>query len=243
MASAPIICCVKWGTKYPPDYVNRLRNMVRRHLQVPHEFICLTEDPAGLDRGIGTFSLPSGLPGYWNKVSLFRAGTFEPGRTIVYLDLDVVIVGALDFLLNDPGGFRIIKAFSVNPGCNSSVMRFQAGEQPHLYERFVVEADTIMASEKYPGDQDWIFEQAADLTFFPPGKIVSYKKDMPSHVALITKKLSLDFRWVKAPRWMSVAPPPDAAIVVFHGKPDPEDVMDAPFGPWKRAPFVKAHWR
>jgi hypothetical protein len=42
---------------------------------------------------------------------------------------------------------------------------------------------------------------------------------------------------------MTVSPPEGAAIVVFHGKPDPEDVMDAPYGPWKRAPFVKEHWR
>ena len=66
---------------------------------------------------------------------------------------------------------------------------------------------------------------------------------MPSHVLPMAKKLGLDFSWIKAPGWMEVSPPEGASIVVFHGKPDPEDVMDAPYGPWKRAPFVKEHWR
>jgi hypothetical protein len=37
------VICIKWGTKYGPDYVNRLRNMVQRHLHRPHRFVCLTE--------------------------------------------------------------------------------------------------------------------------------------------------------------------------------------------------------
>ena len=33
------IICMKWGTKYGPEYVNRLRSMVRRHLKRPHRFV------------------------------------------------------------------------------------------------------------------------------------------------------------------------------------------------------------
>ena len=33
MTSEPrIVLCMKWGTKYGPEYVNRLYGMVRRHL-------------------------------------------------------------------------------------------------------------------------------------------------------------------------------------------------------------------
>ena len=42
------VLCVKWGSKFSADYVNRLYNMVERHLTLTHRFICLTDDPTGL---------------------------------------------------------------------------------------------------------------------------------------------------------------------------------------------------
>ena len=243
MSSRIIVCCVKWGTKYPPLYVNRLRNMVARHLSHGHEFVCLTEDPAGLAGDIRIIALPDGLTGFWNKISLFRHDMFEPRATILYLDLDLVVVGAIDFLLDDPGGFRMIGNWRTKRAMNSSVMRFQAGEQAHAYERFIERPQEIMSSGRYAGDQNWITEQIPQATFFPSRKIVSYKLDLPSHVFPLAKKVGLDFSFIKAAHFMTVAPPPDASIVVFHGKPDPEDVMDAPYGPWKRAPFINEHWR
>ncbi len=242
MANEVVVCCVKWGTKYPPLYVNRLHRMVERHLSRPHDFVCLTDDPSGLGEGIGTIPLPDPFTGFWNKLSLFRPDIFTPGRTILYLDVDLVILGPLDFLLDDPGGFHIVRGFSANPGCNSSVMRFEAGKYAHVYERFAERAEAILASGHFTGDQGWIWEQVPDIRFFPTQKIVSYKKGMRSHVFPLARKLGLE-RWIRAPDFMTVDPPPDASIVVFHGKPDPEDVMDAPYGPWKRAPFVKEHWR
>jgi hypothetical protein len=240
----PVVCCVKWGTKYPASYVNRLRSMVRRHLGRRHDFVCLTDDPAGLDPDIEAMPLPdTGYTGFWNKISLFRADLFAPGRTLLYLDLDIVIVGPLEPLLEGEGDLTILHGFSKNFGFNSSVMRLRAGSSPHVYERFAANSEAILASGRYSTDQDWICEQFPDAALFPPGKIVSYKKDMNSHVLPLTKKLGLEFSWIKAPRWMTVNPPKGASIVVFHGKPDPEDVMDSPYGPWKRAPFVKEHWR
>ena len=38
------VLCVKFGTKYGREYIERLRNMVSRHLTVPYEFVCLTDD-------------------------------------------------------------------------------------------------------------------------------------------------------------------------------------------------------
>lgn len=44
--------CLKWGTKYGPEYVNRLRESVRRFYVKPHRFLCFTDDPTGLRQGI-----------------------------------------------------------------------------------------------------------------------------------------------------------------------------------------------
>ena len=42
------IVCMKWGTKYGPEYVNRLYAMVRRHLRGDFHFVCLTDDAKGI---------------------------------------------------------------------------------------------------------------------------------------------------------------------------------------------------
>ncbi len=52
------IICIKWGTKYGPDYVNKLRSMVQRHLKRPHRFVCLTDDTNGIDPSIETKPIP-----------------------------------------------------------------------------------------------------------------------------------------------------------------------------------------
>lgn len=48
---------------------------------------------------------------------------------------------------------------------------------------------------------------------------------------------------LKAPDWMDTPLPKEAAIVVFHGKPDPEDVAHSAYGFWKRASFIERCWR
>ena len=50
------VLCMKWGTKYGPDYVNRLYAMVRRHLTGDFSFVCLTT------LGFGDLSPSVGLP-------------------------------------------------------------------------------------------------------------------------------------------------------------------------------------
>ena len=39
---------MKWGTKYGPEYVNRLYGMVRRHLRGDFRFVCFTDDVTGI---------------------------------------------------------------------------------------------------------------------------------------------------------------------------------------------------
>ena len=69
------VLCLKYGTKYSADYVNKLYNMTQRHLTVPHRFVCFTEDSTGLNPDIEIQSLPydSSIKGWWWKTYLFKA--------------------------------------------------------------------------------------------------------------------------------------------------------------------------
>ena len=52
------IICMKWGTKYGPEYVDRLYAMVRRNLSGDFRFICLTDDSRGIRSEVECFPIP-----------------------------------------------------------------------------------------------------------------------------------------------------------------------------------------
>ena len=56
------VLCLKWGTYYGPEYVNRLYAGVRRNLKRPFRFVCVTDNPAGLRPEVETVPFP-GDPG------------------------------------------------------------------------------------------------------------------------------------------------------------------------------------
>ena len=74
------ILCMKWGTKYGPDYVNRLYAMVRRHLSGEFNFVCLTDDSQGIRSEVQCFPIPpldlELAPGQvdraWKKLTTFE---------------------------------------------------------------------------------------------------------------------------------------------------------------------------
>ena len=95
------VLCVKFGTKYGPNYVERLRNMVSRHMTVPYEFACLTDDPKPI-AGVRTILQRSAgyIKPWWHKVHMFDPSLDIQGR-ILYLDLDVVICNNIDKLVEN----------------------------------------------------------------------------------------------------------------------------------------------
>src|SRR5271166_4337322 len=72
------VICMKWGTRYGPDYVNRLNSMVRRHTARPTRLVCYTDETDGIDKAVETYPLPHiELPEKrrwwpWRKISLWQ---------------------------------------------------------------------------------------------------------------------------------------------------------------------------
>ncbi len=111
----PIDCltvhCVKWGTKYGSRYVNNLFSMVKRNLpeNLEFDFICHTDSPAGIHDAIKCrlFNPESASwTHWWLKGNVFQNIQNEKyvGKTYwnLYLDLDTIILGDLNFLLQLP---------------------------------------------------------------------------------------------------------------------------------------------
>ena len=66
MAVANIVC-IKWGTLFGPEYVNRLYSGVRRNLDADIRFLCMTENSAGFPREWGSYYYQ--VTGVWNRQS------------------------------------------------------------------------------------------------------------------------------------------------------------------------------
>jgi uncharacterized Rossmann fold enzyme len=190
------VACVKWGDKYPAEYVNILHAMVTKNLNRPFDFVCLTDNPEGLDEHIKTVELKSELKGWWNKIELFNPALFTKGR-ILYLDLDVCITGSLDELADSHG---IIFDWHL-PTYNSSVMVWKAGDHSDVYTKFTHEI-----ADKYHGDQDWITELAG-WPILPANWCVSYRshaQDWPPASAKVVcfhgdpKPHEFPSKWVKS---------------------------------------------
>jgi len=167
-----IVACVRTGTKYPADYVYRLKIAVARNLATPHWFICLTDRPDDLE-GIETRYI-SGLPGWFGKMALFDPG-WRSGVRVLYFDLDTVICGPLDPLVSVNAEFGICENFTriaikkPHP-CRygSCVMTLGPRLDGRLLDEFSKDKDRLIDAAGIYGDQ-WIIER-----LYPDAVLLQY---------------------------------------------------------------------
>lgn len=220
------VLCVRFGTRYGREYVERLRNMVARHLTLPYEFVCLTDDANSIE-GVRSIVQPNAgySKGWWHKVHMFDSSLPIAGR-ILYFDLDVVIHANINKLAQfEPDHFLGIHDFNRKfhatwHQVNSSVLCWTHGTQNHIYDRFKKSPGEAL---RLHGDQDWIWKLSKDtMKFYPAEWIQSYKWEVRSKedVAIINGK-----RRFKQDRH-DVVPHRECCVTVFHGDPKPQDVKD-----------------
>src|SRR4030042_6596875 len=132
------IVCMKWGPKYPAEYANKLYGMVRRNIQGPIRFLCLTDDPTGVRSEIEclpcpTVSLPAPYNNTgWRKISLWASELPGMEGDWLFLDLDVIVTGTLDdFFDFEPEKTFVVMQNWTQPGQgmgNTSVFRLGVGK-------------------------------------------------------------------------------------------------------------------
>tara|TARA_B100000927_G_scaffold146461_1_gene118213 strand:+ start:473 stop:1381 length:909 start_codon:yes stop_codon:yes gene_type:complete len=232
------VVCLKHGSKYSSEYVNKLYNMCKRHLTVPFEFVCFTDDLRGIDSNIKTITLKQiGVSGWWYKPMFFDKN-FPLDGTLLYMDLDIVICGNIDHLFTyNPDKFCIIRDFNRSlrsdwNRMNSSVFRLKSCSMGYVYDEFM--KDHGMNMRRFHGDQDWIYEMVGprkqDWSFWPDDWILSYKWEMRDRNDLVKlQNQPRNFRDKKDPKLL-----PRTCIAVFHGEPHPHQCEDN---------WVKENWK
>lgn len=235
------VICMKWGTKFGPQYVNRLYEMVEKNLTIPHRFICFTDDTTGLNKGIETFPIPevsfkNGPERGWNKLGVFRKTLADLEGEALFLDLDVLIIRNIDEFFNQVGDFFIIKDWDFkNYIGNSSVFKFTIGQHDDIVDYFEKHSDEIR--QEFRNEQAYLsykMKEKGILQYWPKQWCVSFKRHCLKPFPL---------NW-----FMSPTLPKDTKILIFHGHPNPEEAYKGYTGKFgfrhvKPTKWMEKYWK
>ena len=237
-ATGPINCaCVIHGTAYSWNYVERLYNMLSRHITPGIRLHVYTEadrpvpEPM-IKHVLEPWSISSPKKSWWYKMQLFN--TVHYAGPLLYFDLDTVIVGNIDWIWQHPTTyFWAIRDFKYlwrpnHTGVNSSVMWWDTRHYQNIWDTFV-QQDLIITMRKYPGDQDYISAVIPQnqRRFFDTTRIQSWRWQCLDGGYNFRKR-----RHQEPGTGTQIAD--STNIMVFHGNPKPEQITDQ---------LVVTHWQ
>lgn len=201
--------------------------MVARHLHVPHRFVCITDDPRGME--CETFPLWDGpavklaptRPNCYRRLRLWSedAGGV-PGDRFLSIDLDAVICGDITPLVQRDEDLVIWGDTAKGTPYNGSLWLLRKGARRRVWDEF----DPVRSPQKgkalrYIGsDQAWIGAclGTGEAKYTAADGVYSFRNNIQHHGGEL---------------------PSGARIVLFHGNRDP-------WGPeCQRLPWVREHWR
>ena len=218
------ILTLKWGDRYGPIFVNQLYVAVRSNLNRPFRFFCLTDDDSGLLPEIEIRPLPNiRLPESHSRTTWLKLGLFADNQEgivgdCLFLDLDILILGNMDCFFDYIPGKRCIihnwiqghLIFKKRPDIgNSSVFRWRANTMGYVVNKFYSEMDWALANFKAP--QAYLTLAIGEKYWWPESWVRSFKRHSVPGFPL---------NLLMQPRMQK-----DARILVFHGRPDPDEAL------------------
>jgi hypothetical protein len=233
------VVCWKWKpaagyrSEFGATQVNVLRAMVARHLKLPHRFICVTDDPAGIAPGIEIVklwddfaTLPSphgGLnPSCYRRLRAFSAEAGKWfGPRFVSMDLDTVIVGDITPLVDRPEDFVIWGDTNPTTPYNGGFWLLRAGTRTKVWTGFDPKASPASARALgyFGSDQAWIGAALGpdEAKWSTADGVYSYRVHVQPALGML---------------------PRNARIVFFHGRHDPWQPAVQRSSPW-----IRHHYR
>ena len=234
------VICIKWGTSYSPEYVNRLCNMVKRNTQYTINFFCFTDDATGLDDGVIVKPMTTlNVKPEDNKYSYKKeAGLCDDNlgglsnQRVFFFDLDVVIVDNIDCLFDYPTGRDLFIINDWNTKGNhvgqASCYSWVVGELGFVKTYFELHPKEVVkryftASQEFLSAQ--VIARYGKLNFWPD----SWTRSFRYHC--LPKSFLRHFFVAKIPV--------GAKIIVFHGSPKPDEALEGIWSNSHKIPFWK----
>lgn len=235
-----VVLCMKWGSLFPPDYVNVLYNACRGAIKGSFRFVCLTDDAEGIAPAIETLPIPDiGLsaeewytPGVWPKLALYLSDLHGLSGRALFIDLDMIVVDGLDEMFERPERFITInvgeewrrgRTGTRGDAVGTGVIGFNIGREAHILAAF--QADKAATMRDFANEQDFVAAEVPDMGYWPSGWVISFKRRL-------RRALGVDL--VLPPK----EPPRGTRIVAFHGDPRPITLMHPKAGFWDRFPHM-----
>lgn len=145
--------------RYTARHVNCMQHAVKEYLSLPHEFVCITDMPQGLNKDIRVIPLWDdyrNLGMCYMRLKAFSEEMREIiGPRFVWLDVDCAVVGNLDPLFSRTEPFIAwANIVPPTPYCGS-LMMMDAGARRKVWDEFRPERRREAA--RYIGsDQAWV---------------------------------------------------------------------------------------
>lgn len=231
--------CVIHGSGYDWIYVDRLYNMLNRHLGHDIRFHVYTE----ANRSVPDHMIKHELEewnkisgprrSWWYKLQLFNSQHHQ--GDLLYFDLDTVIVRDISWIVNNPTNkIWTVKDFKYlqNPNyaeMNSSIMWWNVSTFSWLWEEFKTK-DIKEVIKSYPhGDQEYIGDTVGynNLRYLDPKKIQSWRWQASNG------GMEFPSRKQRAPG-TGTQIDADLSVLIFHGQPKPHDLLSDV--------VIKQHW-
>lgn len=213
------VVCMKWGTRYGPEFVNRLYSMVRRNTTWNIRFVCFTDDTNGINPEIECQPLPKfdydpRLGVHWPKLGLFHKTLGDLEGMTLFLDLDVVIIGNIDPFFEFEGRFCMIREWK-DPHLgfgNSSVVKFFVGLENAVLDRFHATPTDVIIQVYASKEQNFLTRAVDEVTFWPEAWCPAF-----SRVCLPKTRV---LRFFTRP-----TPPANGRILIFYGSFTPQSAL------------------
>jgi hypothetical protein len=230
--------CVIHGSGYDWIYVQRLYDMVCRHMPLPVRFHVYTEHDRSVPPHMIKHCLQQwpGISGpkksWWYKMQLFDPEHFA--GDLLYFDLDTVIVADISWCVENSAqdfwtlrDFRYLQKASYQ-GINSSLMWFNTQKFADVWHDFA-KIGAANVSARYHGDQDYLFAviQPPRRRLFEDRRVASYRWQLCQG--------GWDFVRRRHHRpGIETMIPADVSVITFHGRPKPHQIQD---------PIIAQHWQ
>lgn len=230
----PLILCIKWGTRYDANYVNRLFAMIDRNMNQAFTFVCFTDNSEGLRKEIQSLPLPelgvphpTGVPGKWPKVALWNKDLFGLEGTALFVDLDSVIVDNIDpfFEYGEPDDVILSRNWlkPLKKLGQTTLFRFPVGKHSYMLDEF--QADSQAVAERFQFEQHYVTHNIR-------GGVKFWPKDWVKHYRFHCLGNNYLLRYTRPAKI-----PEGARIIAFPGEPNPQEALRGAWHPWQeRAP-------
>lgn len=229
------VICIKWGDLFGPEYVNILYSMIARNITGAFTLYCFTDNAKGIRPEVECLPLPelgceipADIPGKWRKQALWADKLFGIRGTVLFVDLDSIIVGNIDDYFTYGRPEDVITARNwLKPWsriAQTSVFRFEVGRHAYMLEN--LRAAPVEISRKYIWEQSYV-------THCVRGGFKTWPEPWTRH-----------FRRHCLPPWplryfVDPVIPVGAKIITCPGGPNPSDLIR---GHWRQGDEYRSPW-